>query len=87
LPYDTGKSCQQIQLLREINGRNVQITGIHGYEGKKDAWDCAHHIYLALPIRISIVVTIISALDASNWLLMPKSGQMVEISPVYTDSP
>ena len=38
--------------------------------------------YLALPSLISMVVPTISAHEASNWLLIPKSGQMVEISPV-----
>jgi hypothetical protein len=38
--------------------------------------------YLDLPLLIRKVVQIASAIVASNWFPVPKSGQIVEIVPV-----
>ena len=40
--------------------------------------------YLPLFMRSNTVVPIKSVTEASSWLQIPKSGQMLEISPEYT---
>ena len=46
-----------------------------------------HKAYFLQFIRMSIVVQIIRAHAANNWLLIPNKGQILLIFPVYTKYP
>ncbi len=78
----TDEGGEQMQLLGEEIANYIQVAGIQGDKGHETPGTAVIQAYLTLFIRMIMVVPMMRALEARSWLLIPNSGQMVEILPV-----